>query len=128
MWFPWLWCTLMTVGGAFAEWQLWQLKWLWFGLAAGSMGVIFWRLRMLQNDARHKSYLPLLRFNFVVWSLFPIVWLSGEHGFQLISNEQAVATFTLLDVIAKGGLFVFLVWLMREEIENDMEKGRAHTY
>ncbi|MEY4479510.1 MAG: hypothetical protein RLZZ267_188 [Bacillota bacterium] len=128
MWFPLVWCTVMAVGGVFAEWQVGQLKWLWFGLAAGSMGVIFWRLWMLQKEAIHRSYAPLMRFNLVMWSLFPLVWLGGKHGLQWISNEQAIATFTLLDGLTKGGFFLFVVWLMREEIANDMEKGRSHTY
>lgn len=127
VWFPWIWCTLMSGGGILAEEHVWHLKWLWFGVSAISMGVIFWRLWMLQKVATHRRYIPLMRFNLLMWSLFPFVWLSGEHAFQWLSNAQSLSIFTFMDVLTKGGFFVLVVWLMREEIANDMEKGKCSS-
>jgi bacteriorhodopsin len=52
----------------------------------------------------------------VLWTIYPILWLLGTEGFNVIGITGEVATFAIIDLIAKVG-FGFLLLSNRKVLE-----------
>lgn len=67
-----------------------------------------YRLEAEQKHPRSKKvFRKLLTFHVVVWTLYPIVWILACTGFNLLSQSQETAGYTILDIVSKVG-FGFL--------------------
>jgi hypothetical protein len=121
-WFPWLWCSLMVGNGVLARLNVASLKWFWFSLSAVSMLVVMNGLWQKRSNHVHASYTPLVIFTSGTWMLFPLVWIIGPNGMHRIAHAEEQAIFTGLDLVAKGGFFIFAMWLMRGDIADDFQQ------
>lgn len=124
--FPWVWCTGMVGTGFLARLDVFEWRWMWFILSGVCMSIIYFKLFALRSLVIRPWYSSLLLFNFFMWLVFPIIWLIGPFAFDLISESNMYMLFTMFDVLAKGGLFLLVVWVMRGEIIRDFKAYKRY--
>jgi len=114
---------MMITTGFFAGITASDTRWIWFALSC----VIFvWMLWVLLAEvlkaAQGRS--PEVRSKFyqlaillaILWTVYPILWVLGTEGLGVISITGEVATFAVIDLIAKVG-FGFLLLSNRKVLE-----------
>ncbi len=71
-----------------------------------------------------KVFYKLLTVHLVIWTLYPIVWLLGNTGFNAIGQGTETMFYTLLDLISKVG-FGFLSLNSMHILEKNTEIERS---
>ena len=109
---------LMIMTGAFADlssnttdvvvWYtascLWFLVVLWL-----MFGVVRKQVVASNNKAKSKAYINLLTFLSVIWVLYPVMWLLGSTGFNVISLINEAALFAIMDISAKAVFGILVI-------------------
>jgi bacteriorhodopsin len=114
---------MMIATGFFAGITASDIRWVWFAVSC----VIFvWMLWVLLAEILKAAgnRPPEVRSKFnqlaiilaVVWTIYPILWVLGTEGINVIGIEGEVATFAVIDLIAKVG-FGFLLLSNRKVLE-----------
>jgi len=114
---------MMISTGFFAGITASDSRYVWFIVSS----VIFiWMLWILLAEVLRaaKQRPPEVRSKFnqlavllaVLWTIYPILWLLGTEGFNVIGITGEVATFAIIDLIAKVG-FGFLLLSNRKVLE-----------
>jgi hypothetical protein len=91
---------------------------------------------MTANTEAKKSFMPLklaLYTFFSIWIIFPIVWLLGYHGLNILTNDAQECLHCACDLIAKSFYGFVLakyrryfdkkMWDLLEELGMDAEAG-----
>ena len=114
---------LMIATGFFAGVTSTNLRYVWFIV---SSLVFIWLLWVLLAEILKaaKQRPPEVRSKFnqlaillaILWTIYPILWLLGTEGFNVIGITGEVATFAIIDLIAKVG-FGFLLLSNRKVLE-----------
>jgi bacteriorhodopsin len=114
---------LMIATGFFAGITASDIRYVWFAV---STVIFIWLLWVLLSEilksAKQRSPEVRAKFNqlaiilAVVWSIYPILWLLGTEGFNVIGITGEIATFMVIDLIAKVG-FGFLLLSNRKVLE-----------
>lgn len=71
------------------------------------IGVLYYLLVPLTRRARGRAteslYLSLRNLTFILWSVYPIIWLLGPPGFNYLTLLVDVLLITYLDLVTKVG-------------------------
>ncbi|MCX6409399.1 MAG: bacteriorhodopsin [Actinobacteria bacterium] len=113
----------MIATGFFAGVTSSDLRWVWFGVSAFIFVWILWVL-LAEVLKAAKQRPPEVRAKFqqlaillaVVWSVYPILWILGTEGLGVIGITPEVASFVIIDLIAKVG-FGFLLLSNRKVLD-----------
>ena len=113
----------MIATGFFAGVTSSDLRWVWFGVSALIFVWILWVL-LAEVLKAAKQRPPEVRAKFqqlaillaVVWSIYPILWIFGTEGLGIIGITPEVASFVIIDLIAKVG-FGFLLLSNRKVLD-----------
>jgi sensory rhodopsin len=106
----------MLVTGFIATVSPIPLNFVWYLVSCGAFaGILYLLLKPYRNQAVSKSpgavgrkvFKKLLTVHVSLWSLYPLVWILGDTGFGLISDDFEAMFYTVLDIAAKVG-FGFL--------------------
>ena len=108
---------LMIVTGAFADLAtnttdtiVWYgASCLWLLLVLYLMYGEIKRQAIAHGKAAASVYTRLLAYLTVAWVLYPVVWIYGTPGFEIINKSTEAATFAILDVCAKAVFGVLVV-------------------
>ena len=114
---------MMIATGFFAGVTASDTRWIWFAVSC----VIFvWMLWVLLAEVLKaaKQRPPEVRARFnqlavllaILWTIDPILWVLGTEGLGVIGIGGEVATFAIIDLIAKVG-FGFLLLSNRKVLE-----------
>ncbi|MFW6458500.1 MAG: bacteriorhodopsin [Halodesulfurarchaeum sp.] len=82
---------------------------------AAFVGILYVLLRVLPRQAALQSHRPaaiftkLRNLTVVLWSIYPLVWLLGPFGFEVLLVETEAIVVTYLDLLAKVGFVVIAV-------------------
>jgi len=114
---------MMIATGFFAGITASDIRYVWF---IASALVFVWLLWVLLSEvvkaANQRApevkakFIQLAVLLAIVWTIYPILWLLGTEGFNVIGITGEVATFTIIDLIAKVG-FGFLLLSNRKVLE-----------
>ncbi|MBM3664495.1 MAG: rhodopsin, partial [Actinobacteria bacterium] len=114
---------MMITTGFFAGVTSSNLRYIWFIVSALVFVWLLWVLlsevlkaaneRAPEVKAKFTQLAVLLA---VVWTIYPILWLLGTEGFNIIGITGEIATFAIIDLIAKVG-FGFLLLSNRKVLE-----------
>ena len=104
----------MVVTGAIANFSVnTQDKSVWYIASVGWFLLVLWMLfgqvRKEAKEHNSKTYTSLLAFLTVLWVLYPIVWLIGNSGLNLIATSSEAAIYAILDVTAKSVFGIVLL-------------------
>lgn len=113
----------MIATGFFAGVTSGDIRWIWFGVSALIFVWLLWVL-LVEVLKAAKQRPPEVRAKFnqlaillaVVWTIYPILWILGTEGINVIGITGEVATFVVIDLIAKVG-FGFLLLSNRKVLE-----------
>lgn len=91
------------------------INYVWYVVSCGAfLATIYLLIRPYRVEAEQKHpprakkvFRKLLTFHVLVWTLYPIVWLLASTGFEVFSQTQETASYTILDIVSKVG-FGFL--------------------
>lgn len=82
---------------------------VWFVASMAWFFVVLWLLygqvqkQATQHNAKMaKAYVSLLTFLIALWVCYPLVWLLGESGYNVITISTEAAVYAVLDVTAKA--------------------------
>lgn len=89
---------------------------LWWGVSTGFFVVLVYYLfsglseRVAQMDGDTKSTFNTLRYMILVlWTAYPVWWLIGSEGLEVVSLPIETAGFMVLDLTAKVGFGIILL-------------------
>lgn len=107
----------MIVTGAIANFsQTTQEQTVWYLASVAWFLVIIWLLfNQVRSEAKAssaknaKTYFSLLIFLSVVWVWYPIIWLLGNSGLDVIGTSTETAIYAILDVTAKAVFGIVLL-------------------
>ena len=114
---------LMISTGFFAGITAGNIRYVWFAV---SCVIFLWMLWVLLAEilkaAKQRS--PEVRSKFnqlavllaILWTIYPILWILGTEGVNAIGITGEVATFAIIDLVAKVG-FGFLLLSNRKVLE-----------
>ena len=114
---------MMIATGFFAGVTSTNLRWVWFIVSSVIFVWLLWvLLAEVLKAARQRP--PEVRSKFnqlaillaVLWTIYPILWILGTEGLNVIGITGEVATFTVIDLIAKVG-FGFLLLSNRKVLD-----------
>ena len=102
---------------------------IWWGVSTGFLLVLLYFLygsldekaQRLSGDAASK-FSTLRTLIVVVWLIYPVWWIVGTEGLQLISLNIETAGFMVLDLVAKVGFGIILL-SSREVLDAAAEAG-----
>ena len=107
----------MLVTGFIATVSPIPLNFVWYLVSCGAFaGILYLLLKPYRNHQAvskspgavgRKVFKKLLTVHVSLWSLYPLVWILGDTGFALISDDFEAMFYTILDIAAKVG-FGFL--------------------
>ena len=114
---------MMIATGFFAGITAGDIRYVWFIVSSLFFIWLLWVLLAEVVKAANQRA-PEVRSKFiqlavllaVVWTIYPILWLLGTEGFNVIGITGEVATFTIIDLVAKVG-FGFLLLSNRKVLE-----------
>jgi len=92
------------------------VKYLWFAFGCIAFLVVLYEILIpIRAAARDRGpeharlYDRLLWTLMVLWFVYPIVWVFGTEGSQIIGLSAEVGIFAIVDVLAKVGFGLLLV-------------------
>ncbi|KAJ1480436.1 hypothetical protein T484DRAFT_2803145, partial [Baffinella frigidus] len=96
-----------------------ESKWILFVVSCACFAGL---VRQLAGPVKRKAlkagtlqlYSSLVWFILVVWTCYPLVFLLSHEGLGVLTTDQEVVMFTILDIIAKAG-FTFLYLYLRRQ-------------
>lgn len=111
---------LMIVTGFFADLSsnnfdkvVWYVaSCLWFLLVIGVMYTVVKRHADAVSRETGYVYRQLLGYLSAVWICYPIVWVLGSTGYNLISTSNEAAYYAILDVSAKAVFGILTIVLI----------------
>lgn len=114
---------MMIATGFFAGVTAGDIRWIWFAVSSVIFIWLLWVLlaEILKSAKQRppevqKKFFQLAIILAVVWTIYPILWVLGTEGINVIGLEGEVATFAIIDLIAKVG-FGFLLLSNRKVLE-----------
>lgn len=78
---------------------------------------VVWRL-YLDDTPEIFSLLPVVITTF--WILYPVIWIIGEPGLGIITQDITRILFVIVPLLSKGGFAYLDVWLLHQH--HDREK------
>ncbi len=108
---------IMIVTGAIAALSVDEtVKYVWYAVGCIAFLVVLYAIFVpVRNSARERGpeiaalYDRLLAVLTVLWFTYPIVWLLGTEGTEVMSLTTEVGIFAVVDVLAKVGFGLLLV-------------------
>jgi bacteriorhodopsin len=106
-------------------------KWMWYVASSVALLLIAYVLyvtimktvRMVGGKDLTKLYTTLAVYLSVLWVAYPVVWLLGTTGQNKISFNTENAVYAVLDLLAKVGFGLLLVW----NVKKLSDKAHAKT-
>lgn len=111
----------MIITGLIADLSEPPVSYLWYGLGMVALAVVFYgvwfplrRQAQANPDPRIAGiYDRLALFLSIFWIGYPLTWLIGPSGINLVSREVDVALFIFLPIISKVGFSLYDLSMLR---------------
>ncbi len=104
---------LMIVTGLVASLRIGETdRWLWYAISCFFFLLVLWAVwgPVRQYLGPHKAlYGKLLGILTVLWLIYPVLWVLGTEGLDVIGLTGEIAVFAVIDVVAKVGFGIVLV-------------------
>lgn len=91
-------------------------RWVWYVISCAFFLVVLYmiagpiRAAAAERSAGHAAlYTRLLGILTVLWFIYPILWAIGTEGAGTVKLETEIATFAIIDLLAKVGFGILLV-------------------
>lgn len=97
-------------------------RWMWYAAStAAFLGILFLLFGKVSVTAKkvggkkvYKVYTGLSIYLSLLWLAYPLVWLFGVSGVGGLSFVDENAYYTILDLLAKVGFGLLLVWNVKK--------------
>jgi bacteriorhodopsin len=104
---------MMIVTGLVASLRIGQAdRWLWYAISCFFFLLVLWAIwgPVRKHLGPHKAlYGRLLGILTVLWLIYPVLWVLGTEGLDIIGLTGEIAVFAVIDVLAKAGFGIVLV-------------------
>jgi bacteriorhodopsin len=129
---------IMILTGLFAELSLSQdAKWFWYVAGCIALVLVLWifwgplfKKAVAQGAAIKEVYRKSATFLTIQWLAYPMVWMLGKPGLNIIDATTTTVLFIILPIISKAGFGFFNLLLLRnlpEEVKHRaFEPGKKH--
>jgi len=121
---------LMIATGFVATMSPKPINYIWYIVSCGFfIGMFYMLFNQYRSQASEKHprsrrvFTKLITVHFVLWLIYPVIWILGNTGFNLISSTVETASYTILDVVAKVG-FGFLALNCFKQLDQAGEAPR----
>lgn len=112
----------MIVTGYFATLADANTKWIWYVLSSVALVIIAYMLyvsimktvKSVGGAKLSKLYTTLAVYLSVLWLAYPVIWLLGTSGQGKVSFQTENAVYAVLDLLAKVGFGLLLVWNIKK--------------
>jgi bacteriorhodopsin len=101
-------------------------QYFWYGLGCVALVVvlyIFWGpllgIAKTQGRAIERVYTKSATFLSIQWVLYPLLWIIGQPGLQLIGSFWTTVGFLILPIISKAGFGFYNLGLLRNLQDTD---------
>jgi len=120
---------IMTLTASFAAFghKHTAQKWGWFTISVLAYVFVIWHVALhgsktarAKGDKIAKIFGGLAAYEFVLWTLYPIVWALAE-GVHKASVDTGIVVYAVLDVLAKVGFGAWLLTLQRKTPEVNVD-------
>ena len=108
------------------------MKWTWYGISSGAMAGVYYMLwGPLMEEARKTGpeaedlYRRHLTFLSAVWAGYPVNWLVGPEGLDLIDEDASTGIYTGLDITAKILFGLYSLSNTQEKSARELTGGRV---
>ncbi len=109
-----------------------MMKWLWYGISSGAfLGVYYMLWGPLREESRltgEKSadlYFRHTAFLSAVWALYPLNFLLGPEGLDIIDTDTSTGGYTVLDITAKVLFGLYSLSDVQERATGDLDDGNV---
>lgn len=125
----------MIVTGFFAALADTNTKWVWYTLSSVALVIIVYMLyvsmmktaKSVGGSKLASLYTTLTVYLSVIWVAYPVVWLLGSTGQGKISFKTENMVYAILDLLAKVGFGLLLVWNLKKLSEGTKAKTDEST-
>lgn len=111
---------MMIVTGLVASLRIGEAdRWLWYAISCFFFLLVLWAVwgPVRQYIGPHKAlYARLLGILTVLWLIYPVLWVLGTEGLDVIGLTGEIAVFAVIDVLAKAGFGIVLVLGVRNAV------------
>jgi bacteriorhodopsin len=111
---------IMIITGLVAELSTDDIKWFWYTAGCIALAVVLylmWKPLKLKAESQNRFIAGVYRksalFLTVQWLAYPLVWMIGSMGLQLLDATTTSILFIVLPVISKAGFGFFNLYLLR---------------
>ncbi len=110
-------------------------KWVWFSLSTLALLLIAYILYVVimkevkasANPKLGKLYVMLASYLSVLWLFYPLVWYLGGNGQNKLDFKSENMLYAVLDLLAKVGFGILLVWGVRNLAKSSNPKAGEST-
>ena len=109
-----------------------SMKWTWYGISSGATaGICYTLWGPLLDEARKSGpeaeglYRRNLTFLSAVWAGYPVNWLVGPEGLDLIDEDSSTGIYTGPDITAKVLSGLYSLSNTQEKAARELADGRA---
>lgn len=111
---------IMILTGLIAELSPEDVKWFWYSAGCVALAVvlyIFWnpllRKAQQQGPEIERVYRKSAQYLTIQWLAYPLVWLLGRMGLNLLDATTTTVLFIILPIISKAGFGFYNLSLLR---------------
>lgn len=113
---------LMIVTGLVASLRIGEAdRWLWYAISCFFFLLVLWAIwgPVRQYLGPHQAlYTRLAGILTVLWLIYPVLWVLGTEGLDVIGLTGEIAVFAVIDVLAKAGFGIVLVLGVRNAVRS----------
>lgn len=111
---------IMIVTGLVADLSPESIKWFWYGAGCVALVVVLylmWGPLRTKAESQNRYIAGVYRksavFLSVQWLAYPLVWMLGSTGPELLDKPTTTVLFLVLPIISKSGFAFFNLFLLR---------------
>jgi bacteriorhodopsin len=111
---------IMIITGLLAELSPKDIQWFWYATGCLALVVVLYliwqplrRKTFLQDKEIELVYRKSALFLTIQWLAYPMVWMIGSMGLQIMNESTTTLLFIILPIVSKAGFGFFNLFLLR---------------
>jgi bacteriorhodopsin len=108
------------------------MKWTWYGISSAAMVVIYavlWGPLRAEAEKTSPENADLYRRNLIflstVWAGYPVNWLLGPEGLEVLDEDSSTAVYTGLDITSKILFGLYSLTNTEEVASGKLDRGEV---
>jgi len=125
---------LMVIAASIGATQLSPIKWIWWVISIIFFVLIFLQLfgflakvRDDEDSSITQGVKVLIAITFISWCIYPIMWVLGAEGLNVISIDFEVGLICLADIVSKLGFGFYLMFAVLDPAKSEDAESAERT-